>query len=142
MRVVLLVGLPGSGKSTLSKQEFSNYAYINQDSLGSKDNCVFLYKECLSKNMNIIVDRCNQDKKQRKLWINIALQYGVESVNCIYLDVNEEECIARILSRKNHETILENFPISKKRSIVYKMNKELELPTLDEGFSSILFMRN
>lgn len=140
MRVIILVGLPGSGKSTIAKTRFPNYYRINQDELGSRDKCVERFKEVADAGKDIIIDRCNTDKFQRRLWIKLALDFDAESIDCIYLDINEEEAVARSLNRNNHPT-MSNLPLAKLKQIVYNFSKDMEIPTLDENFTSILFIR-
>ena len=140
MRVIILTGLPGSGKSTISKTRFPGYYRINQDDLGSRDKCVEEFKQAADAGKDIIIDRCNVNKAQRRLWIKLALDFDAESIDCIYLDINEEEAVARSLHRNNHPTMA-NLPLAKLKQIVYNFSKELEPPTLDENFSSILFIR-
>lgn len=142
MNVIILVGLPGSGKSTVAAKYFPNYTRISQDVLGTRGKCLEFMANQLAQNDDVIVDRANINKEQRKFWINLALGFGAKNVTCIYLDVPEEECIARIHVRKGHETIAEEMPLEKKRSIVYNFNKSFELPTLSEGFSTVVITRN
>jgi len=142
MRVIILTGLPGAGKSTVCKNWYPNYVRINQDNLGSRDACIKEMIQCLEQNQNVIVDRVNHTTKQRKFWIDLALQHGAESVTSVVLQVPEEECVARIHNRKDHETIKEDMPLEQKKSIVYKFNKDFEMPSLSEGFSTIIIHRN
>lgn len=72
--IIIMVGYPGSGKSTIAKflQDTYNYHIINQDTLKSKSKCV---KECIDfiKNKkSIIIDSTNPSKEKRKQWIDIA----------------------------------------------------------------------
>lgn len=142
MKCILLIGLPGSGKSTIAKDYFPTYERISQDELGSREACIDKVHEVMSKGKDIIIDRTNINKKQRVYWINLALQYGYHSIIGIYLDVNPDECLARIHLRKDHETIPLEMSVDKKREIVYRFVKEHEMPLLSEGFSSIVLMRN
>lgn len=142
MNVILLIGCPGSGKSTIAEKHFASYVRISQDVLGSRQACVEAMKEALRQNKDVLVDLCNMTKSQRDTWIHLALQYGASSVSAIVLTVDEEECVARIHARKNHETIKSEMSVDRKREIVYSFNKSFEQPMLSEGFTSILFIRN
>jgi predicted kinase len=142
MKLIILVGLPGSGKSTVAKEYFPSYERISQDELGSREACEAKAHKLMSQGKDVLIDRTNINKKQRSVWINLALHYGYQSIIGIYLDVEAEECIARIHLRKGHETVHEDISLDKKREIVYTFVKMWEPPKLGEGFSSIVLMRN
>lgn len=142
MRVIILIGLPGSGKSTIAQNWFPNYVRINQDELGSRDECAKKMGRALEHKKDVIIDRVNNTIQQRSYWLNLAKNYGAESIIGIYLDVSAEECISRIYLRKNHPTIPFEMNLDKKRQIVYSFEKQTEFPSLQEGFSSIVITRN
>lgn len=139
-KMIILVGVPGSGKSTLCQEKFPHYKRISQDELGSREACLKECENSLSVGMDVIIDRTNINKKQRKYWIDLGLYYGYE-INCIVLDINEEEAVARIHNRKHHPTISITMPLDKKKAIVYNFMREYEAPQLLEGFNNILFVR-
>ena len=141
MEVILLMGLPGSGKSTLASK-FDGYSIINQDTLGTRQACIKLASALLDDQKNVVIDRCNINKVQRKYWVDLALSYGASSIKCIYLDVDPVECVYRITERKNHPTISQDMPIDKKQQIVVNFFKDMEMPSLEEGFSEIILKRN
>jgi predicted kinase len=141
MKVIILVGVPGAGKSTLAKTQFPGYMRVNQDELGDRLACIKAMQKALSEGKDVIVDRTNINKKQRKVFIDLALQMGADSVNCIYLDIDDEEAIARIHLRKHHETIRESMSLEVKKGIVYQFRRSLEIPELSEGFNSIIITR-
>lgn len=138
--VIILVGLPGSGKSTICK-EFPDYIRISQDVLGSRDECEKAMKIALQYKKNIIVDRTNINKKQRSYFIKIAKMYGVDNITAIYLDEHKDTCVSRIHNRKGHETIKENLSLDEKRNIVYNFSKSLEIPSLEEGFKTVVLTK-
>ena len=140
-QVLILCGLPGSGKSTICETTFPDYVRVNQDELGSKDKCVELFSKALAEKKNVVVDRCNQDVKQRKLWIDLAQYYSAD-VKCLYLSVDPDLCLDRIFLRKNHPTITADLSADKKRSIIAQFLRTFEPPTLQEAFSEITYKRN
>ncbi len=69
--LLILCGLPGSGKSTLSHSlETYGWIRVNQDDLGSADECKKLLKKAMKHGKSVVVDRCNVHAKERKMWVN------------------------------------------------------------------------
>lgn len=121
-------------------KEFSHMVRVNQDSLGSREKSLKLFNESLSEGKDVILDRCNISAKQRKEWLKIAKLYKA-SCHAVYLEVPTNICVQRMSRRENHETISNKLSIDKLRSIVLKFNNELELPTFNEPFDSILLIK-
>jgi len=132
--IIVLVGLPGSGKTSLTK-EYPEHIRISQDVLGSRVRCIDACREALSSGKSVIIDRTNIDVKQRSHWIKLGKEYNVSILRAIYLEADPEECIKRIHLRKGHETIKEDLDLQTKANIVNRFNYSLKLPTLHEGFT-------
>jgi predicted kinase len=108
--MLILTGIPGSGKSTfaesLVREKPYIYVRVNQDSLGSRVACEELTRTVLEEGKCPIIDRCNFDLKQRRNFLNIARSFGVP-VDCIVFQFPTNLCIRRCQERHNHETITE-----------------------------------
>ena len=124
--MVLLVGLPGSGKSTFAQslvQSMPNkFSRINQDELKTRKKCEKKLKRVLGfpsssasqqaqqQRFCPIIDRCNFDQSQRSKWYQLAKEAPRQSsmgvpVDVVVLDVPFDECLKRCESRKGHEMI-------------------------------------
>eukprot|EP00397_Hematodinium_sp_SG-2012_P004880 GEMP01004895.1.p1 GENE.GEMP01004895.1~~GEMP01004895.1.p1 ORF type:complete len:1050 (+),score=252.46 GEMP01004895.1:58-3207(+) len=124
--VIILAGLPGSGKSTFSRG-LRGWVVVNQDTLGSRNACLRKFYSAMRDGHRVVVDRCNFSKTQRSLWM-----YRGKSVGCIWLDVPEEECIYRVLTRFGHKK-LSNDPQS--AEVVRNFANLFEKPSVQEGFT-------
>jgi len=141
MKLIIMVGMPGSGKSTFAAK-YNNYMVVNQDKMGDRLKCLEAFRKAAREGQNIIVDRCNINRLQRSIWIREAQRFGIKDINAVYLAVNPEVCVKRISERKNHPTIKENFSLEKNQEIVYNFTKTFEIPQIEEGFNKILIIKN
>ena len=104
--VVLLVGLPGSGKSSLALGRDFNaetyrsvdggavdaaaalrarYIRINQDLLGTRARCITAARAVLKSGASVIVDATNLDAGARTEWLAVARDAGI-SARAIHVD--------------------------------------------------------
>jgi aprataxin len=138
--LVILIGPPGSGKSTYAKQlEPLGYVRINQDMFkGNRSSTTKAFDEALNEGKSIVLDRCNITKDQRRPWINKAMSKGYEEIIAIDFSTEKEVCIFRVANRTGHETINENTPLSKITEIVEGFIKSYEAPEFAEGFTVLV----
>lgn len=149
--VILMVGLPGSGKSTyISKYYKDGYVIISSDDLiqekadelGKTHDEVFSYyigdaskyanillDKAIKDRKNIIVDKTNMSKKSRnRVLARIPTGYNKTA---IVFNVDTEVLLNRITTRnKTGKTISIN--------VLFDMERNYEEPTISEGFDKIL----
>jgi len=101
--LILLVGPPGSGKSTKALGELNDSVYINQD-LQGKEGHQKLFLESVKSELPIIVDRMNFSKEQRNRYLIPAKEAGYKT-RIVVLHESFETCFNRCMKRENHETI-------------------------------------
>ncbi|RKP40385.1 hypothetical protein BJ085DRAFT_6443, partial [Dimargaris cristalligena] len=54
----------------------------------------------------IVIDRCNFDEDQRKVWVNMGETHGA-LVDALYFDVSGKTCKERVKNRTGHPTGVE-----------------------------------
>lgn len=137
-RVVLLIGLPGSGKSTVSNLICSTskqWFRVSQDELGSREECKKQMIKALKQNLNVLVDRCNAHAKERKMWFHDIVESKLENVQmeAFFLNTSVEICKQRVLTRKDHP----NLKGEAGAGVIDQFVKNLEAPNPREGFKVI-----
>jgi len=133
--MIIFVGPPGSGKSTLWRNHFSDYVRVNNDTLKTKAKCLKVAEEGLKDGKSVIIDNTNPTVAARKEYIELAKKYKypvrafrfqVEKPVCFHLD--ELRCYN--VHRDHESGNVGKMPI-------HKWFKDLQEPTKDEGFSSV-----
>lgn len=100
--LVILVGMPGSGKSWYCKTYFPHYERINQDQLKTKDKCVKMCEDKMKKKQKIVIDNTNPGYDTRKEYINLAKKYDYE-FEVIHINTSEQCSKHNMMSRSYKE---------------------------------------
>ena len=139
--MLLLVGLPGSGKSTFSRLVEKclpwKYARVNQDELESRQKCIARATSVLDQGLSPIVDRCNFDVKQRSHFLDLVYNTTIP-VDYIVFDIDPNTCLSRCRNRRGHPTLDGN----KAGYVINLMTKDWRAPTMQEGFRNISVVHN
>jgi atypical dual specificity phosphatase len=137
--LVMLCGLPGSGKSHVAQMMMirdDRWIHISQDETRSRDTCEREIGRP-GKHSKAILDRCNPDRVDRKQWLALA-QWAHKPI-CVYFDYAPELCLSRAQQRSTHPTLT---PGNRVRTAVQAVQKQMERPRLDEGFTAICIIRS
>lgn len=101
--LILLVGPQGAGKTTFAKNTYPGYTYISQDEQG-KNRHLELFHEALERGDNIIVDRINHLKQQRKRYL-IPAKAKDYKTRIHTMSLPFRQCFNNIITRENHPSI-------------------------------------
>ena len=101
--VLLLVGPQGCGKTTYAKKVYPKYTYISQDEQGQNRH-LELFFEALERGEDIIVDRINHLRQQRKRYLVPAKTKGY-TTKIRVMSLPFRTCFNNIIQRENHPSI-------------------------------------
>lgn len=114
-RIILMIGVPGSGKTTLAQKiAEKGWKYINADSIrlelygnaaeqGDKEQVFTLFftrlEELMMEGVDVIIDNTNLNPKQRKPILERCEKFGYSDIQLWLLDIPLELCLERNRSR-------------------------------------------
>ncbi|KAL5635604.1 hypothetical protein ACGC1H_004417 [Rhizoctonia solani] len=104
--IVVFVGSPGCGKSSIFKKQFApaGYIHINQDTLKDKKKCVKETERIISEGGRCVVDNTNRDKATRAEYIEVAKRLKCP-IRCVWFDIPPELAWHNNMYRAFHERV-------------------------------------
>ena len=149
-KIIMLIGIPGSGKTTYSKDLSNEYNAkvissdkVRQTYVGIDEKDVFpmVYKlsiEELKEGRNVILDATHITPKVRKRSFDALDEYGIpyEKV-AIYLDTPVEVCVSRVEKRNQDPNEL-FLPLE----VIESYGKNIIPPSEEEGFIEIRVIKS
>ena len=138
-RVFVLVGLPGSGKSTyvagkdgvLSSDEIRKLLVDDPTDQTIHAQTFATIRRLLTLRLELkrpitYIDATNLTRKERRQWIKVAQKHGA-TAEAIFFDVPLAECQRR--NRARHRVV--------PQEVIEKMSGRLHAPTVKEGFAQV-----
>jgi bifunctional polynucleotide phosphatase/kinase len=126
--MVVLVGIPGAGKTTVVEAMLGSLERVSIDRLPNRTRNAedkLLLQYCREKK-DIVVDAANIDKTKRAGYIRFAREFGYV-VTAVFVDASINMALVRNASR--------NRQVPKGAIMAYA--EKLQVPTKDEGFDFI-----
>lgn len=128
MEMIIFIGIPASGKSSLYKELFFNsHIRISMDLLNTRNKEGKLLQYCFDTQSKMVIDNTNVSSKERKKYIDLARQNKYK-ILAYYFESDIKTCLER---NKNRKDFINEIGIKAKF-------KELEPPSLEEGFDKIV----
>jgi predicted kinase len=130
---VILVGLPGAGKSTFFHSRFPTYTHVSKDTFPrhARDKQALqdaAIRASLAAGASVVVDNTNVTPADRAAIIAIAREFGARIVG-YYLEVSTREAVARNERRQGRAKV--------PKVAIFTCAKKLVLPALEEGFDEL-----
>ncbi len=131
-QMILLIGIPGSGKSTFSAMHFpQEYARISRDVLRTRARVASALVEALEARRNIVIDNTNVSRLERERFILPAREAGYR-VAGYYFQSRIEDCLKRNAQRSGMARVPD--------VAIFARARDLELPSFDEGFDELFYV--
>jgi predicted kinase len=133
---VILIGLPGAGKTTFYRARFASHAHISKDAFPNASNKQTrqdaALRQALAQGQRVVVDNTNVTPQERAAVIGIAREFGARIVG-YYIEATPREAVARNERRTGKEKV--------PKVAIFARAKRLVPPALDEGFDELHTVR-
>ena len=130
-QMVLLMGIPATGKSTFVGTFLcSTHAHVSLDLLGTRRREFDALQAALADGGSAAVDDTNVTEAVRRPFIQAAKTAGYEVIGIFFRSV-----IREAVERNERRTGKAKVP----RTAIANFSNRLEMPRLEEGFSSLWF---
>jgi predicted kinase len=130
--VVILVGLPGAGKSTFVRQVLGEHVHISKDNFPNHRSPsrrqTELIRRALAEGRSLVVDNTNVTVEERAKTIIEARQHGARIIG-YYFDCTVGECVTRNACREGRARI--------PNVGILAAQKRMVLPSHSEGFDEL-----
>ncbi|EYC42957.1 hypothetical protein Y032_0509g2721 [Ancylostoma ceylanicum] len=133
--VIVIVGFPGSGKSTFARmlEKEHGYMVVNRDTLGTWQKCCERARVYLRDGKSVVVDNTNPNKESRSRYTALARELKVPC-RCFELTCDIHQAGHNVKFRR-----LTSDASNDVGTMVLRMHaNKYEKPELSEGFDSIV----
>jgi predicted kinase len=133
MEAIVFIGIQASGKSTFYKEWFfKTHMRISLDMLKTRTRENILLEACIAAKQPFVVDNTNPTIEDRRKYIEKAKENRFKIIG-YFFQTTSSEAAARNKDRSGKEVV----PLA----AIYGTNKKLQLPSYEEGFEEIYYVR-
>ena len=137
--VIMMVGIQGSGKSTVAREWLSKaeprYVLLSNDALGGRDKTLSALRTNLKEGNSCVIDNTHVDVEARKKFLEIANTFTVP-VRAFVMTTSFEHAKHNNIYREIIDTSKEHAKIGE--PIMHMFKSKYQEPTIDEGFAEIV----
>ena len=131
MEAVIFTGLQGAGKSSFFRERFfSTHVRISLDLLRTHNREQQFLTTCLETEQRFVIDNTNPTRGERSKYIQLCRESAFR-VEGYYFQSRVADCLRR------NESRIASIP----DVAILATAKKLEIPSLDEGFDDLFYVR-
>ncbi|CAK93378.1 unnamed protein product (macronuclear) [Paramecium tetraurelia] len=134
--MIIMIGAPGSGKSTFVHNHLNDYTRVNRDSLKTKEKCLKVAEQAIKEKKYLVIDNTNPTPDDRAAFIKLA-QDNKYPVRGFFLEVSKDLCLHNDTQRDTNN-FREHFSKKVGKMPINMIFSKVTPPTKDEGFSEVL----
>ena len=131
-KMVLLIGIQASGKSSFYREYLSDMVHVSLDDLKTRNREKKRIEEAVSKGLSLVIDNTNPTRKDREPYILLGKANGY-MVWGYYLRSSITDSIARNELREGKARI--------PRNAIAHTHRVLELPDYTEGCDQLFYVQ-
>jgi bifunctional polynucleotide phosphatase/kinase len=143
--VIVMVGFPGSGKTSWAKYYYPHYTRLDGDSLKTSKRVAAALKQALERGQNVIVDATNTTLERRKDILSTVRNQNMRiRTVCVLIQAPLNTCMERADKRyAESQNRVDGGNIKKIPPVVfYTQNSRYVAPTKEEGFDEVYVVDN
>ena len=133
---VILVGLPGAGKTTFYRERFASHAHVSKDAFpraaSKQARQDAALRQALAQGRSVVVDNTNVTPGERAAVIAIAREFDARIVG-YFIEATPREAVARNERRTGKEKV--------PKVAIFTRAKRLVPPAIAEGFDELRTIR-
>lgn len=138
--IVVLIGYPGSGKTTYAHSQFDQFSsfttILDGDTLKTSSKVVSALKSNLDQNRSVIIDATNMSLSRRNPILKVAKDRNIVTIYAVHFTSPIETCLLRVKKREQ-EGGKKVPPVA-----LYSLKKHYVKPNISEGFLNIVSIDN
>ena len=127
-KMIIFIGLQGSGKSSFYHTCFEDLDHVNLDTLHTRNKENILLQDCINNGRSFVVDNTNPTAEGREKYILLAKDNGYKVIG-YYFTSKISDCLERNNKREGKAQVPDK--------AILATHKKLELPSYKEGFDEL-----
>ena len=135
--VVLVIGMPGAGKSTLAAELTARgYARLSRDVRGGRLRDLLPALDALLRagQRRVVLDNTYATRAARNEVLEVAAAHGVP-VRCLWLTTSLADAQVNVATRTLLDEATDAVPL--RPDVLYRYQRDFEPPELEEGFAAV-----